>query len=1681
MPPLGLRTSRDDRLLHAAVGRLWMLMVGVDIYADPQLGVLGCAVCDCRELAGALAGLTGRFERRVELVHHAQDGRPPRLGAVRASLAQLVAEAQPEDTVVFYFSGHGVLDRRCTEVFFCLADTRLGALEQTALGLPELLGSLANCRAHQQLLWLDACHSGAGFAPAGANPADDAAGRLVAALQRHAHQRRNLYALLSCDAGEHSWEFPELGHGVFTYHLIRGLRGEAADRQGVIDIDGLYKFVYYQTLRYIDQINKQLRLLNRQKGCLGESERFRLYSLQTPKRFVGGVAPVVLGRSPRAAGAPQPRRALVIESLVGRGVGVKLSRELARLGRFDIRYWSAESVPRQWLALQLADPPVAQTVLVYLGGRITCTGDGDLHLDLGGTAVGLLWLDQQMQAGHRDRRLWICDWVVEPGNLEAVRRWLQSQQRPQTPGLCLMAGLSAPGFAGRFGEALVATLAAAGAGLSVAEWIAKLQDQTAADATHFESWLSSVEGVVEVLPGDPAAPFDVKICPYMGLRAFAEAAAPFFYGRGPLVARLLHALHERSFVAVVGASGCGKSSLVQAGLMAQLRQGGMIPGSGRWRLCTMQPGTHPLANLIARLGESGAPDAGGPDRRELEGLVYLGAEGFVRWLRTRPEPVLVLVIDQFEELLTLSAALECDRFIELVLGALEHAPDRFKLVITLRADCAEGALRLRGLHRLLERSVVYLSAELSQADYRDIILKPAAQVGLQVEPELVEVLLRDLERSRGELALLEFVLEQLWERRAGGWLTLRAYRQQIGGIEGALERKAEEVFGALCPQARACAHWLFLSLTQLGEGMPDTRRRVRKADLLVPRYGPALVEHTLKAFSDARLIVIGAEENRGQAAGTGSGRGAAADDEVAGAIEQLHAEVTVEVAHEVLIRNWSTLRWWLEENRARLRVQRQIEQAAHLWLQSGRSDEFLLSGARLAEAEELHQGCADELTATSNRFIEAGLAQRAALQHRQQRALVRTRLAAGAMGALALVVAVLGGVLFKLVGDLQHNEIATHTAYARSFLSTHRGPEGLQAALRAGRQQLQALSADTGQTRQTESILREALSTVQQWNRIEHPQWVTSVAFSPGAALLASGSVDGQVRLWRPDGTLVRKIATLAGSAAHKPNLQVRFSPDGGLLAVARDDGIVALQRSEGGPVVRLRHPRGVYDVRFSPGEATLATASSDGCVRVWSVEGRLLRTLADPGNPVFALAFSPDGDLIAAASADGAIRLWRRDGRLGATLRGHRDWALAVAVSPDGRVIASGDRTGAVRLWSREGHALKSLRGHSEAVFAVAFSPDGALLATAGFDRTVRLWRPDGTPAGVLQGHSSDITSLSFGGDGQTLATASLDRTVRLWRLQPPLRRTLYGHTDGVLSARFSPDGALVASAGDDRTIRLWSRDGKPLAILRGHAQAVLDVAFSPRGDSLATGGGDGTVRLWRRDGTALGQLSGHTGPVHSLRYSPDGHLLATAGETVRLWNAQGALQPAFGGTPGGVLDVAFSPRGDRLATGGGDGTVRLWRRDGTALGQLSGHTGPVHSLRYSPDGHLLATAGEEGMVRIWETDGRLRQSWAAHADWIDALAFSPDGRTLATAGHDRLVKLWSLDGTLLKVLEGHAAPVTSVGFSPDSRTVISAGLDKTVLLWDDWQLDVAGLVARGCNWLAAGPDNTPNRRCKY
>jgi formylglycine-generating enzyme required for sulfatase activity/energy-coupling factor transporter ATP-binding protein EcfA2 len=452
----------------------------------------------------------------------------------------------------------------------------------------------------------------------------------------------------------------------------------------------------------------------------------------------------------------------------------------------------------------------------------------------------------------------------------------------------------------------------------------------------------------EVGPDKPVT--DNQICPYKGLQYFdyGNEDYKYFYGREKLTDELLDKIRETNFLAVLGASGSGKSSVIRAGLLHQLKQGRKLSGSSNWQIHILVPGEDPRQSFELSFIDPGLSNL---DRALQLGkareLLEKGAEGLELLVQCSDAPRVVIFIDQFEEVFTLCQDLaERKQFFECLLGAVEKARGKLCIIIAMRADFLGKCLEQEysGLARKIQENLVPV-LPLNRKHLQEAIAFPARRVNLMVEEGLIQQMITEVEGAPGSLPLLEYTLTQLWENRTDNQLKLSTYAQ-LGGIGGTLNKRAREVYGQFSPEEQNIAKYIFLSLTQLGEETEDTRRRISRQDLITEKHPENLIEQVLQKLANERLIVT-QEDNL--------------------------KSTIIDVAHEALIRHWEDLRGWLDESRDALRKQREIERDAKIWQLHANNRDYLWLGFKLAEAEQVLQTYAAKVSLSNlaQEFIEA--------------------------------------------------------------------------------------------------------------------------------------------------------------------------------------------------------------------------------------------------------------------------------------------------------------------------------------------------------------------------------------------------------------------------------------------------------------------------------------------------------------------------------------------------------------------------------------------------------------------------------------------------------------------------------------------------------------------------------------
>jgi WD40 repeat protein/DNA-binding CsgD family transcriptional regulator len=1174
-------------------------------------------------------------------------------------------------------------------------------------------------------------------------------------------------------------------------------------------------------------------------------------------------------------------------------------------------------------------------------------------------------------------------------------------------------------------------------------------------------------------------PAPQPVNPYKGLRAFETADSRDFFGREVFLKKLLDRLAADSsrthsqevgrngdrFLAIVGPSGSGKSSLVNAGLIPAL-WGGAIEGSERWFVVEMVPGARPLDELEVTLLRVAANQAGNiRDQLERDRNGLLRAANLIL---PRDNSELLLVIDQFEELFTLVTD-ETSRtwFLNLLTAAASDINSRVRIIITLRADFYDRPLYYPEFGELV-RNHIETVLPLSAEELEQAIMRPSEQVGVAFEPGLVATFIDDVLYQPGALPLLQYALTELFEDRDGRTLTHAAY-EAIGGAAGALARRAEELYYEQESEGREAIRQMFLRLVALDgdtNTSPATRQRAPRSELISLIQNKDLMDELIDAYAAFRLLTLDHDPNS--------------------------RRPTVEIAHEALLGEWGRLHGWLDESRDDLRMRRQLVRAADEWRQADQDPSFALRGTRLEQFESwsrttqlaLTQGEHDYLK-TSTELRDERQSLESARQAREAKLEQRTRRVLQALVAVfALATVISAGLLFFAINQRQTALDSAAEAQNIALVA------GSQAALAnqdtdtalAFAWQAVALNPASALAQAQLSEAAYALGTVRILKG--NKDITTWIAISPDDKTLVAGVDDGSVILWElATGQILWQQQVLTQSGERWVQ-DVTFSPDGQVVAAAYDDRIMFWQAATGQLIRQIDSVVSRQKITFNPTGNQFATTGSEEHSRlvIWDfATGEVLREF-ERGSLIEDLLYTADGSTILIASRSGVLTLL--DAQTGGIIRQFQEYLGTsegrlryVTLSPDGTKVIAASLANFLPVWDFETGELLDNYSYS-GVLASAFHPQNGTLLIGDFSvlRTI-----DPQTGAVLRsnaGHSRGILNLAITSDGSRAVTAGADESVRVWDLQGGhIVRRFTGPQVSLGEVSLSPDGQTLLVGSSDGTVTLFDIEtGEEIRRLVDD-QPITAVRFSPDGRKALIGtgyGGAGKVEsghiiLWDVEtGEEIRRFEGQPYGVEAVAFSPDGRSAVSAGEGAMaiLWDVEtGAEIRRFDDywvdSPWSVesyWDVEFSPDGKRIFASHtsqvfdthSSGPIIGWDvESGAEVQQLFGHSRVARSIVFSKDGQRLVSGGTDSQVILWDTStGNILRRFATHTGGSGQIQFSPDGTLVLSGSLGGISSLWRVD-TGEEIRRYRGGFMNSPKFTPDGRHAIAGYLDGRLELW--------------------------------
>jgi len=1158
--------------------------------------------------------------------------------------------------------------------------------------------------------------------------------------------------------------------------------------------------------------------------------------------------------------------------------------------------------------------------------------------------------------------------------------------------------------------------------------------------------------------------------PFPGLRPFEEQDADLFFGRETQIEELEQKLGEHHFVAVIGASGCGKSSLIRAGLLPRLR-----PSQGtnpRWKVAILRPGNNPIGELTKALSEPivlGAREARYKDliRETIEITLRRGNLGLVELAQIRlPSPTKLLVlVDQFEEIFRYRSNLagseaidESAAFVKLLVEAARHRESQIHILLTMRSDYIGDCTQFRDLPDMINHGL-YLVPRLTREQLRQVICEPLERSGKKISNRLINQLLNDMSEyfgqadSTDQLPVLQHALMRTWNFWAETQpLHYWAYRQKeliehpewevwepidlepyikTGGIHTALSKHANEIYSSLSnSESKRITKVLFQRLTEMKKNGESIRHpETLKSICGVAGVSKTQVEPIVEAFRAPGCTFL-----------------------TPFLPTEINSETKLDISHESLIRKWDLLGRWAGEEREMAVTYHQLEERALRW-EKRKSN--LLTGRDLENALEWQKRFKPNAT-WAKRYGDSYARVDNFLRKSKTQSYIKNL--ALIIGGLCSVV-FLAAWLFTLL-RIRSSEMLEHSSSSEIYLSSNQQLEALVEGLKAGQDLKNSSFVDSQTKLRILTVLWKVVYETREQNRLVkvHEDSISTTIFSRSGKSFVSGSRDGKIKVWNRDYSSANTIENGAAISS------IAFNPDEETLAVAGDDGTIKLWnvRTKEKIVELPKQKDSVTSVDFSPDGTTLISAAAR-TITLWDRRGRKIKVFGGQHREQINCAkFSPNGKIIASASDDRTVRIWNIEGKELYLPKLHSALVEDLAFSSDGTRIATvaGDK---IQVWTVSGQKPTiSLQGTERTIYRVAFSPDGKTIASANENGSIDVWDrfEESVEPLTLQGHSGAVSSVNFSPDGKTIASAGEDQTIIFWSASSEEAVSKYDKS--VFRISFSPDGRTLASASADKTVRLWDIDDNSQKILH-HDERVRGVSFSPDGKDIASVDDKGVLKLWNRLGHPVNSIQAHSKVIKGVDFSPDGSMIATASEdgAVKLWDRSGKPLRTFQEKDSPAIGIAFSPTDQTIASAHKSGSIKLWDYKGNL--KLTINTGEgIHSVRFGSNGKIIVSLNNQ--VKIWDQLGRSIKTASPiqHNETIQDASFSPDGQMIVSAGKDRSTKIWSLDGKLIQTFYGHHATVFSADFSRDSNRVASAGLDGEVVVWD---LGLESLLDKGCN----------------
>jgi len=1156
-----------------------------------------------------------------------------------------------------------------------------------------------------------------------------------------------------------------------------------------------------------------------------------------------------------------------------------------------------------------------------------------------------------------------------------------------------------------------------------------------------------------------------NICPYPGLRPFTIEESLYFKGRDKHIDRIKLELEKRGFLMVTGASGDGKSSLIFAGLIPNIRAGFLKAKYNQWKTVVFRPGNDPLANFAEAL----TPQLGSDNPVNIKtslGLgysaltdLYKSSDLFVERLdkkdkdKKRMGANLLIVVDQFEEFFTnkenfdretampsQNAQTVVNLLIETTIASKQNDLPIY-IVCTMRSDYIGNTPVFRGLPELIGKNQFFVP-RLNRAEILDAITEPSVLSGNKISVRLAQRMLNDIGSINTDaLPVLQHALRQVWQMADSGGEEMDLWH--YCGVGGMIKEDLPE------DERKKFDHWF--------ENQPETKKDFYKQQSkefsqnlnnVLNLHANILYETAHEYYNSnlerkdaidrvsvkltknqAQLIIKTAFKCLTKIDDSRAVRNRITLQEITGIIDDKECDHNVIIGVLNIFREQgNTLIYPFITNEP---SSRNIDKTSLLDI----THEALIRNWKKLSTwtKKEHE--------SANVFRELSSHVKRWENHEKSRTLLLP-----------------GGTFTHY--DSWYDEQQPNSAWIARYVENEvYMTDGIMISPLADSEEdtkveaVSGIDPENAMSMETYNSIRDFLT--QSKDNIQRIQRIRKIAMAviTGLMIIAFIGFFWAMKL-KEDIRITAKSNLIATKASmqleNDPTLSFRLAEQA--YKIYPTDLAKQVIMASYGKMPFYKSLKGFAHAKFSPDGKYILTASNS--IWLYDRQGKELQIMKNIGVDIFNdhyVNFSSEGRYIGLAKSGNKVSIYDIPENKWQTLQGHSGVVNSVCFSSDGKYIltASDDKT--VRLWDINYNEIRILKGHTKSVRFAKFSPDCKYILSASDDNTVRFWDLAGNQLKILEGMKfGEKYNANFSPDGNYIVTTSYDNIARLWNLTDNAVVLLKGHSDVIWSAYFSPDGKYILTSSIDNTARLWDLHGKELLVYKGHTAKLWDAKFSPDGRHIISISDDCTARLWDLEGHTLQILKGHASQILNMNFSPDGKYVATAGNdgTTLIWNIKPKENPVLRGHFSWLEDANFSPDGNYIVTAGYDYVARIWSKEGYHVKALKGHQHYfVKTAKFSPDGQYIITASGDNTVRLWNPDGEELVVFKGHTNRVLFADFSFDGNYLLTKSPwwDSSCRLWDLKGNEIKVFNNAA----DASFSPDSKFFIVSFKDSIPIIY--------------------------------